>query len=110
MATAISGATPKHLWVVGILSLLWNCFGAYAYTMSHTGGGGTGTSPIGRAESQSTICRIHPTGTAAIAAQVPVVPTVVHGALVAYDLTTGAERWRWKGPSPSHASPVLLKI
>ncbi len=33
-----------------------------------------------------------------------------NGALVAYDLTTGAERWRWKGPSPSHASPVLLKV
>lgn len=23
-----------HLWVVGILSLLWNCFGAYDYTMT----------------------------------------------------------------------------
>ena len=38
MATAISPATPKHLWIVGILSLLWNCFGAYDYTMSHIGG------------------------------------------------------------------------
>jgi hypothetical protein len=27
-----------HLWVVGILSLLWNGFGAYDYTMSHLGG------------------------------------------------------------------------
>ena len=26
--------TPAHLWVVGILSLLWNCFGAYDYTMT----------------------------------------------------------------------------
>jgi hypothetical protein len=26
------------LWIVGILSLLWNCFGAYDYTMSHVGG------------------------------------------------------------------------
>lgn len=38
MATAISPATPKHLWIVGILSLLWNGFGGYDYTMSHTGG------------------------------------------------------------------------
>ena len=38
MATAFSGARPTHLWVVGILSLLWNCFGAYDYTMSHLGG------------------------------------------------------------------------
>ena len=27
-------ATPVHLWVVGILSLLWNAFGGYDYTMS----------------------------------------------------------------------------
>ena len=26
--------TPWHLWVVGGLSLLWNCFGATDYTMS----------------------------------------------------------------------------
>ena len=38
MATAHSGPTPKHLWVVGILSLLWNGYGAYDYTMSHNGG------------------------------------------------------------------------
>lgn len=29
---------PWHLWAVGIVSLLWNCFGAYDYTMSHVGG------------------------------------------------------------------------
>ena len=28
--------TPMHLWVVGILSLLWNCFGAVDYTMTKT--------------------------------------------------------------------------
>ena len=38
MATVYSGPTPKHLWIVGIVSLLWNCFGAYDYTMSHIGG------------------------------------------------------------------------
>lgn len=26
--------TPAHLWIVGILSLLWNAGGAYDYTMS----------------------------------------------------------------------------
>jgi hypothetical protein len=26
---------PLHLWIVGILSLLWNCVGAYDYTMTN---------------------------------------------------------------------------
>jgi hypothetical protein len=34
MQQAVSARTPAHLWIVGILSLLWNCFGAYDYTMS----------------------------------------------------------------------------
>ena len=39
MATAAAPLrTPAHLWVVGILSLLWNCFGAYDYTMTKTSG------------------------------------------------------------------------
>jgi hypothetical protein len=25
-----------HLWIVGVLSLFWNCFGAYDYTMTRT--------------------------------------------------------------------------
>ena len=40
MATAYSGPAPKHLWIVGILSLLWNGFGGYDYVMTHTGGPG----------------------------------------------------------------------
>jgi hypothetical protein len=35
MQQAVSARTPAHLWFVGILSLLWNCLGAYDYTMSH---------------------------------------------------------------------------
>jgi hypothetical protein len=35
MQQAVTARTPAHLWIVGILSLLWNCFGAYDYTMSH---------------------------------------------------------------------------
>jgi hypothetical protein len=35
MQQAVSARTPAHLWIVGILSVLWNCFGAYDYTMSH---------------------------------------------------------------------------
>ena len=31
-------ATPWHLWAVGLISLLWNCYGGYDYTMSHVGG------------------------------------------------------------------------
>ena len=38
MATVQPASTPKHLWVVGILSLLWNSYGAFDYTMSHIGG------------------------------------------------------------------------
>ena len=30
MATAPM-RTPMHLWIVGVLSLLWNCFGGYDY-------------------------------------------------------------------------------
>ena len=37
MATANVTTTPKHLWVVGILSLLWNAFGGYDYVMSQIG-------------------------------------------------------------------------
>ena len=34
MATAAETRTPVHLWIVGILSLLWSCFGSYDYTMT----------------------------------------------------------------------------
>ena len=30
------------------------------------------------------------------------------GGVVAYDLATGEERWRWTGDSPAYASPVLM--
>lgn len=33
-----AGRTPWHLWVVGGLSLLWNGFGAYDYTMTNLQG------------------------------------------------------------------------
>ena len=33
-----------------------------------------------------------------------------NGAVVAYDLTTGEQKWKWSGPSPSYASPVLLTV
>jgi hypothetical protein len=34
MQQAMPARAPAHLWIVGILSLLWNCFGAYDYLMS----------------------------------------------------------------------------
>jgi hypothetical protein len=34
MATNVATRTPTHLWVVGVLALLWNAFGAYDYTMT----------------------------------------------------------------------------
>ena len=38
MATSAQGRTPVHLWIVGILSFAWSCFGAYDYTMTRTRG------------------------------------------------------------------------
>ena len=34
MQEAVSARTPVHLWIVGILSLLWNAFGCYDYLMT----------------------------------------------------------------------------
>ena len=36
MQQAVSARTPAHLWIVGILSLLWNGFVAYDYLMTRT--------------------------------------------------------------------------
>ena len=36
--TAASSGVPWHFWVVGVLSLLWNGFGAYDFIMSTTQG------------------------------------------------------------------------
>lgn len=38
MDTVDRAATPWHLWVIGIVSLLWNAMGAADYTMTHVGG------------------------------------------------------------------------
>lgn len=37
MATTVERRTPAHLWIVGILALLWNAFGCYDYVMTTTG-------------------------------------------------------------------------
>ena len=34
MATTAQARTPVHLWIVGVLSLLWNCFGCFDYLMT----------------------------------------------------------------------------
>ena len=36
MATTLKTRTPAHLWIVGALALLWNCFGAFDYLMTRT--------------------------------------------------------------------------
>ncbi|MBI5384039.1 MAG: PQQ-binding-like beta-propeller repeat protein [Verrucomicrobia bacterium] len=33
-----------------------------------------------------------------------------NGALVAYDLATGDQKWKWQGDSPGYASPVLMTV
>ncbi|MHB0956646.1 MAG: PQQ-binding-like beta-propeller repeat protein [Pirellulaceae bacterium] len=32
------------------------------------------------------------------------------GAIIAYDLTTGDEKWKWTGDSPAYGSPVLMTV
>jgi hypothetical protein len=34
MATSAPARAPWHLWAVGLVSLIWNAFGGYDYTMS----------------------------------------------------------------------------
>ncbi|MEO7564844.1 MAG: hypothetical protein ABIR63_04025 [Sphingomicrobium sp.] len=36
MEQATTAKAPVHLWIVGIVTLLWNCFGAFDYVMSRT--------------------------------------------------------------------------
>jgi len=36
MATTAQVRTPVHLWVVGVLALLWNAFGCFDYLMTVT--------------------------------------------------------------------------
>ena len=33
-----------------------------------------------------------------------------NGAVVAYDLTTGDQKWKWSGDSPGYGSPVLMNV
>lgn len=35
MQQAASARVPAHLWIIGILSLLWNAFGCYDYLMTN---------------------------------------------------------------------------
>ncbi|MGQ0533538.1 MAG: hypothetical protein ACT4OF_12745 [Caulobacteraceae bacterium] len=37
-AVQVKPATPWHLWVVGIVGILWNAYGCYDYVMTNTGG------------------------------------------------------------------------
>ena len=37
MATTHDRSAPAHLWIVGILALLWNAYGCYEYVMTQTG-------------------------------------------------------------------------
>lgn len=36
MNVQTKAASPRHLWIVGVASLLWNAVGAYDYTMTNT--------------------------------------------------------------------------
>src|SRR4029077_11388885 len=32
------------------------------------------------------------------------------GGIIAYDLASGDEKWKWMGDGPAYASPVLMKV
>lgn len=34
--TSVQSRTPVHFWIVSVLAVLWNCFGAYDYLMTRT--------------------------------------------------------------------------
>jgi hypothetical protein len=36
MQQAVSARAPAHLWIVGILAVLWNAFGCFDYFMTNT--------------------------------------------------------------------------
>ena len=36
MATSARGGAPAHLWIIGIVSLIWNALGCYDYVMTMT--------------------------------------------------------------------------
>lgn len=36
MSDSVDSRTPVHLWIVGVLAVLWNAFGAYDYLMTQT--------------------------------------------------------------------------
>lgn len=36
MSQAAPVATPRHLWIVGVVALLWNAMGAFDYVMTQT--------------------------------------------------------------------------
>ena len=38
MEDSVSAKAPVHLWIVGVLAVLWNGFGAYDYFMTRTKG------------------------------------------------------------------------
>ena len=35
MQQAVPARTPAHLWIVGVLAILWNCLGCYDYLMTN---------------------------------------------------------------------------
>ncbi|MFC0632298.1 hypothetical protein [Brevundimonas balnearis] len=51
MAAAPAARTPWHLWLVGVLAVLWNGFGAYDYIMTNTQGA-TYMASMGMTEAQ----------------------------------------------------------
>ena len=63
--TNMTVKTPWHLWVVGLLGLLWNGFGAYDYIMSHGAGADDYMSGMGMTEAQLAYMEAMPAWTSA---------------------------------------------
>lgn len=52
MNDTMKSAVPWHLWVVGVVGLLWNGYGAYDYVMSHMDGAAAYMASMGMNDAQ----------------------------------------------------------
>ncbi len=65
MTDTTKSAVPWHLWVVGVVGLLWNGFGAYDYVMSHSDGAAAYLAGMGMTDAQIAFGETMPAWTSA---------------------------------------------
>lgn len=100
---AFASATPWHLWLVGVLGLLWNGFGGYDYWMSQTAGE-TYLRSMGMTDPQIAYFNAMPAWMTAVWA------TGVWGAVVATVLLLMRSRWAVEVFAVSLAALMLSHV